>query len=156
MEEQLSFKDVVLKHLTTHQDSRGFFREIVRRSDPFFAEGFAQWSASLMWPGVIKAWHIHERQVDWWYCPTGTLQVALWDRREGSETYGKVLEVFLGEQDGGRVLRIPPGVAHGCKAVGTREAMLFYITSNEYDASDEGRFPYDAAPYDWLAKPPIK
>lgn len=155
MEEQLGIKDVVVKHLVTHQDSRGFFREIVRRSDPFFAEGFAQWSVSLMWPGVIKAWHIHQRQVDWWYCLTGTLQVALWDRREGSETYGKLLELFLGEQNGGRVLRIPPGVAHGCKAISTREAILFYVTSNEYDASDEGRLPHDAAPYDWLAMPPI-
>lgn len=156
MERELGIADVVVKDLVTHQDVRGYFREIVRSSDPFFREGFAQWSVSSMWPGVVKAWHLHQRQVDWWYCQTGSLQVALWDRREGSSTFGKVVELFLGEQDAGKVLRIPPGVAHGCKAIGTREALLFYITSNEYDASDEGRLPHDAAPYDWRAAPPIK
>lgn len=156
MEEQLGFEGVARKTLTTHLDTRGYFRELVRRSDPFFREGFAQWSTSRMWPGTIKAWHIHHQQVDWWYCPIGTLQVALWDRRETSPTNGQVLELILGEHDGGQILRIPPGVAHGCKVIGGKDAILFYITSNEYDPSDEGRIPYDAGPYDWLAAPPIK
>ena len=156
MESELAIPGVVLKTLGTHLDNRGFFREIVRRSDPFFQEGFAQWSHSKMWPGIVKAWHLHHRQVDWWYCPSGTLQVAVWDQRHGSPAHGKVLELILGEDDNGQVLRIPPGVAHGCKAIGTRPAHLFYITSEEYDASDEGRLPSYAAPYDWLASPPSK
>lgn len=152
----LGIEGVTVKLLETHLDTRGFFREVVRKSDPFFEEGFAQWSHSKMWPGVIKAWHIHQRQVDWWYCPVGALQVALWDQRQDSKTYGRVTELFLGEDDGGRVLRIPQRVAHGCKAIGTTPTILFYITSNEYDASDEGRIPFDAAPYDWLATPVIR
>ena len=156
MESELAIKGVAEKSLATHVDTRGFFREVVRSSDPFFAEGFAQWSHSKMWPGVVKAWHLHRRQVDWWYCPVGSLQVALWDRREDSPTHGKLVELILGEDDGGKVLRIPPGVAHGCKAIGTSPALLFYVTSQEYDASDEGRLPPDAGPYDWLAAPPIK
>ena len=72
---------VVLKELTTHADERGFFREIVRVTDPFFGEGFAQLSHSLMYPGVAKAWHIHKAQVDWWYVPLGNLKVALYDLR---------------------------------------------------------------------------
>lgn len=155
METELALPEVVVKSLTTHCDRRGFFREIARRSDPFCAEGFAQFSHAKMWPGVIKAWHIHERQVDWWYCPVGSLQVALWDRRRGQPTCGRLLELCLGEDDGGLVLRIPPGVAHGCKAIGTGPALLFYLTSREYDPADEGRLPYDAAPYDWHAPPPI-
>ena len=32
---------VVVKTLVTHADERGFFREVIRKTDPFFAEGFA-------------------------------------------------------------------------------------------------------------------
>ena len=64
---------VVLKTLVTHTDERGFFREIIRSTDDFFKEGFGQWSHSLMYPGVTKAWHIHEKQTDWWYVMDGTL-----------------------------------------------------------------------------------
>jgi len=51
---------IVLKELKTYPDERGFFREIIRVSDDFFGEGFGQFSHSLMYPGVIKAWHIHK------------------------------------------------------------------------------------------------
>lgn len=149
---------VVVKELLTHRDARGFFREVIRASDPFFGEGFAQWSHSKMYPGVIKAWHVHKTQVDWWYCPVGALQVALWDLREGSPTNGRVEEHFLGEDDGGLVLKIPPGVAHGCKVVGTGPALLFYVTSREYDPAEEGRIPHDdpRSGYDWVKGPPIR
>ena len=66
---------VGIKELTTHTDDRGFFREIVRESDPF-CEHFGQWSHSLMYAGTAKAWHHHSRQTDWWYV-IGTLKVAI-------------------------------------------------------------------------------
>ena len=57
----------VIKELVTHADERGFFRELIRVMDHSFAAGFGQWSHSLVHPGVAKAWHIHSRQMDWWY-----------------------------------------------------------------------------------------
>jgi dTDP-4-dehydrorhamnose 3,5-epimerase len=141
---------VVLKDLVTHSDERGFFREIIRVSDCFFSEGFGQFSHSLMYPGTAKAWHIHPHQVDWWYVPIGVLKVALHDLRENSPTKGETMEFFLGENQPARVLRIPPGVAHGCKAIGG-VTHLFYITSMTYDPKEEGRIPHDDANigYDW-------
>jgi len=62
---------VMTKELTTHADERGFFREIIRITDDFFAEGFGQLSHSLMYPGVSKAWHIHKTQVAGGTCPWG-------------------------------------------------------------------------------------
>jgi dTDP-4-dehydrorhamnose 3,5-epimerase len=50
---------VVAKELKTYSDERGFFRELIRVTDGFFEEGFGQWSHSLMFDGVIKAWHLH-------------------------------------------------------------------------------------------------
>ena len=46
---------VVIKDLVTHPDERGYFREIIRETDPFFGEGFAQLSHSMLHPGVSKA-----------------------------------------------------------------------------------------------------
>ena len=156
-EDMKVIEGVVLKNLVTHRDERGFFREIIRITDEFFKEGFGQLSHSLMYQGVIKAWHIHKRQVDWWYVGTGVLKVALYDTRDGSSTHGKTMEILLGNNQPACVLRIPPGVAHGCKTIGGT-VNLFYVTSHVYDPTDEGRLPYDdpAVGYDWLAGPKIK
>jgi dTDP-4-dehydrorhamnose 3,5-epimerase len=148
---------VVIRELVTHPDERGFFREMVRVSDDFFKEGFGQWSLSQMYHGVIKAWHIHKVQVDWWYVTSGLLKVALHDMRPESPTYRKTTDFLMGDNQPPAILRIPPGVAHGCKVV-SGPAQLFYITSQVYDPSDEGRIAYDAPEigYDWLRGPEIK
>ena len=148
---------VVLQDLVTHTDERGFFREIIRVTDEFFAEGFGQWSHSLMHQGVIKAWHVHRRQVDWWYVAGGALKVALHDTRPDSPTYRQTMELLMGDGQPARVLRIPPGVAHGCKCL-SGPANLFYLTSRTYDPNEEGRIAHDDPEigYDWLKGPEIK
>lgn len=149
-------EDVVLKPLVTHVDERGFFREIIRVTDDFFGEGFGQCSHSLMYPGVAKAWHIHQKQVDWWYVVCGVLRVALHDRRPGSPTHRKTMEFLMGDNQPAQVLKIPPGVAHGCKCL-SGPAHLIYVTSGVYDPSDEGRIPHDDPDigYDWVKGPAI-
>jgi len=147
----------VLEDLVTHTDERGFFREIIRVTDEFFAEGFGQWSHSLMYPGVIKAWHIHKKQIDWWYVCNGLLKVALHDTRPDSPSYRETMEFLMGDDQPARLLRIPPGVAHGCKCL-NGPANLFYVTSSVYDPDDEGRIAHDDPEigYDWLKGPAIK
>jgi dTDP-4-dehydrorhamnose 3,5-epimerase len=154
---------VELKELQTYPDERSFFREIIRITDSFFEEGFAQWSHSMMYTGTIKAWHIHQKQVDWWYVPVGVVRAVLtdlrwfegWQSRDDWQEIGEIeyieykyQEFILGDNQLPLVLRIPPGVAHGLKVL-QGPAHLFYITSNEYDGSDEGRIPHDALGYDW-------
>ena len=111
-----------------------------------------------MYPGVVKAWHIHKTQIDWWYVAFGRLRVALHDLREDSSTLGVTQELQLGDDLPPTVLKIPAGVAHGCRAIGTTPAYLFYVTSCTYDLAEEGRLPYDDPNlgYDWLSGPPIK
>jgi dTDP-4-dehydrorhamnose 3,5-epimerase len=148
---------VIVKELVTYPDERGFFREIIRVTDDFFAEGFGQLSHSLMYTGVAKAWHIHERQIDWWYVGSGVLKMGLHDLRPGSPTHGETMELLLGDNQPAQVVRVPPGVAHGCKCL-SGPAHLFYVTSGVYDPTDEGRIPHDdpAIGYDWEKGPTIK
>lgn len=149
---------VVFQPLVRHADDRGYFEEIIRVDDAFFKEGFGQWSHSKMFPGVIKAWHIHKTQIDWWYVGAGRLRVALHDLRPGSPTYGVTQELQMGDDLPPALLKIPAGVAHGCKALGEEPAHLFYVTSLTYNPEEEGRIAHDDAEigYDWLSAPPIK
>jgi dTDP-4-dehydrorhamnose 3,5-epimerase len=147
--------------LTTHTDDRGFFREILKSSEC----EFGQWSHSMMVTGVIKAFHIHSRQWDFWYCPVGSIKAVLVDCRRVKmeiDTDGKCypsnpvapgdnerpVELLLGDNQPAQVLVIPPGIAHGLKVL-QGPAHLFYITSREYDPADEGRIAYDSLGYDW-------
>ena len=145
---------VEIKRLTTYPDERGFFREIIRETDSFFGH-FGQLSHSLMYPGTAKAWHLHQKQIDWWYC-IGALKVALHDLREGSESKGQTVTFFMGDRFGATCVKIPPGVAHGCRALELTH--LLYVTSNVYDPEDEGRLQHDdpGIGYDWTAFPEIK
>ncbi|RMH56175.1 MAG: hypothetical protein D6679_09560 [Candidatus Hydrogenedentota bacterium] len=148
---------VTTKSLVTHLDDRGFFRELIRCTDDFFAEGFGQWSLSRMYAGTVKAWHIHKIQTDWWYVAHGVILAVLHDLRPDSETRGETNEFFLGDDRDPIVLKIPPGVAHGCRCL-SGPADLFYVTSHVYNPEDEGRIPHDDPDigYDWLRPPRIR
>ena len=148
---------IIIKELTTHSDERGFFREIIRANDAFFIEGFGQWSHSLMYDGVIKAWHLHRVQTDWWYVVTGVLQIGLCDLRSDSLTYKESMEFLMGDYQKAKVLKIPPGIAHGCKTV-QGPVHLLYMTSHVYNPADEIRIAHDDPEigFDWLRGPVIR
>lgn len=147
---------VLVKELLRYKDERGFFEELIRFDDDFFKEGFGQLSHSFMYPGIIKAWHIHPTQIDWWYVARGDLRVALFDLRRKSPSYRVLNEFILGDHGENVVVKIPFGVAHGCKVIGGITE-LFYITSKSYNPKEEGRIPHNDAEigYDWLKIPPI-
>lgn len=156
-EKKTMIEGVAIKKLIRHKDERGFFEEIIRIDDPFFQEGFGQLSHSIMYPNVIKAWHVHKTQVDWWYITKGTVKAVIYDARKDSPTYRQLQEFIIGEFGEDIVIKIPPGVAHGCKVLGDT-AELVYVTSGVYSADEEGRIAYDDSEigYDWLKGPEIK
>lgn len=148
---------VDVKLLKTHGDERGFFREIFRATESVFENGhFGQWSHSFMEKNVVKAWHYHHVQYDWWYCALGVIETVLFDNREESPTYKQKLVIPMGDSRAGIAgvkevcVKIPPGVLHGLKVL-TDSAHLFYITSHTYDQNEEGRFPFNSplVPHDW-------
>lgn len=148
---------IVFKDLVTHTDRRGFFREVIRDDDEFFQGQFGQWGHSLMLDGVTKAWHLHQIQTDWWYVVTGILRVGLCDLRKDSPTYLKTMDFLMGDYQPSRVIKIPPGIAHGNQTV-QGPVNLFYVTSHLYNPDDELRIPYNdpSIDFDWLKGPPIK
>ena len=75
--------------------------------------------------------------------------------RAHGETHRQTMELLMGDGHA-TCLKIPPGVAHGCRAL--ERSHVLYVTSSVYDPQDEGRIPHDdpAIGYDWTAGPPIK
>lgn len=148
---------IIFKELVTYTDERGFFRELIRATDSFFDNSFGQWSQSMMFDDVIKAWHMHNLQTDWWYVCSGVLRVGLCDMREESPTYKLTMDFLMGDYQQQAIVKIPPGIAHGCKVV-QGPVNLMYVTSDIYNPADEIRIPYDSKEiaFDWLASHPIK
>lgn len=146
---------VVLKKLVRHSDDRGFFMELLRDDDELL-QRFGQASLSKSYPGVIKAFHYHERQDDLWFFPCGNAQVVLYDLRADSPTQGETNIFYLGEDSPGLLL-IPKGVAHGYRVLGEVPAIIVYFTTESYrrDDPDELRIPWDdpGIGFDWTTRP---
>ncbi|CAH0260161.1 dTDP-4-dehydrorhamnose 3,5-epimerase family protein [Peribacillus simplex] len=135
---------VKVKKLVKHCDDRGFFAELVRDDEPELLSRFGQASCSMSYPGVIKAFHYHEKQDDLWFFPSGNAQVVLYDLREGSSTKGETDVYYMGEENP-IMLLIPKGVAHGYRVLGQKPATILYFTTESYNPKnpDEKRINWD-------------
>ena len=147
---------VQIAPLVIHADDRGFFTELARlgtglaaRMVPDGVRGI-QVSLTLTYPGTIKAIHYHSEQTDLWAPVSGMVQVFLYDLRVQSRTFGAINTIYSGRFQPWEIL-IPPGVAHGYKALGVEPIQLVYFTDRHYNPADELRLPYDhpKIAYDW-------
>ena len=102
---------------------------------------------SEMDAGAIKAFHLHHSQTDVWYVPpSDKILLVLHDCRSGSPSEGETTRMVLGDGNS-RMVRIPPGVAHGACNIGTRTGRIIYFVDLQFSAEpgecDEGRLPWD-------------
>ena len=145
---------VRIKELRLIPDERGWLMEMLRSDDGIFQK-FGQVYVSVAYPGVVKGWHYHKIQTDFFTIVAGMMKVVLYDARPESPTKGEVNEFFMGEQNP-LLITIPPGVLHGMKAVGGKRAYLVNCPTEPYNhqSPDEHRVdPHDGEiPYDWELK----
>ena len=52
---------IVIKPLKRFADERGFFTEIMRKDWEIFQDEIVQANLSITYPGIVRAWHKHER-----------------------------------------------------------------------------------------------
>jgi dTDP-4-dehydrorhamnose 3,5-epimerase len=149
---------VVLRELKPIPDERGWLLELMR-SDWEEFERFGQVYLTTIYPGVVKAWHYHKRQTDNMVCIKGMLKLVLYDSRKTSHTHKQIEEVFFGDRKP-LLVKIPPLVKHGFKAIGTETAYAINIPTDlyNYKQPDEFRLPPDTKqiPYDWGLAPGLK
>ena len=128
----------------------GDFSEVLRfddknelRSIPGFK--IKQMNRTRLFPGAIKAWHVHYKQNEIWYLPPAyQLFVGLWDLRNGSSTANKTMRINLGGGQS-KLLYIPSGVAHGSLCLSNEQIELFYFVDQEFSLQDpdEHRIHWD-------------
>ena len=142
---------VKIKKLTMIPDERGTLMEILRSDDDMF-DKFGQVYITAVYPGVVKAWHGHKLQTDFFTCVSGMIKIVLCDLRENSSSNGEIFEMFIG-QDNPSLIRIPPGVFHGIKGIGSEKAIALNVPTEPYNHADpdEERLPWntDKIKYDW-------
>ncbi|MFC6733729.1 dTDP-4-dehydrorhamnose 3,5-epimerase family protein [Haladaptatus sp. DYSN1] len=148
---------VEVKDLQVNTDERGHLVEIFRKDWDIYEPAPAQSYYSISYPGVIRAWHRHNRgQVDHFVCPKGRVKVGIYDDREDSQTAGELNTFIIGEHNQ-QVIRIPGDCWHGFKVIGNEQSMLINFPTNLYDYEDpdEERLPYDTdeIPLDWDEEP---
>jgi len=156
---------VMVKTLVVHSDQRGTFTEQLKRGDlddqgrPFIRpHAFSQMSRSLAFarggnpPELVKAFHWHQRQWDYWDMVAGDTRIVLVDLRADSPTRGRIQVLIAGEHSP-KVVAIPPLVAHGYQALSLRDVVLCYYVTEPYDPAhpDEGRIPWNdpRIGFDW-------
>lgn len=139
-----TIEGVVVKDLQAHVDGRGDVIELWSR--PWIE------AAGMVMPahvyqsatdyGVVKCWHLHDIHTDQFTVTRGKLQVTLVDIRPDSPTFGHVNPIILGGQRP-RLIKIPPMIMHGWKALSMPEVIVVNLQSHVYDAADEFKFPWN-------------
>lgn len=130
-------------------DDRGAIFHMLRRDDPEFRE-FGEIYFSKVWPGVVKAWHIHTRMTLNYMLIAGGVRLALYDDRPGSPSNGQHQEITLDPMVPQLVV-IPPLVWNGFKGIGTEPAIIANCATEPHTPDEIQRRPHDDPyfRYDW-------
>jgi len=147
MEEQMTFcagkiHDVVVRPLTKFLDERGWLSELFRHDELEGRMTPAMAYLSMTMPGIARGPHEHVEQTDY-FCFLGpsNFKIYLWDRREGSPTFGRKQTLYAG-LDAPRLVIVPPGVVHAYKNVGSENGLVFNAPDRLY-AGEGKKEPVD-------------
>jgi len=133
-------------------DERGKIMHMLKVTDEHF-EKFGEIYFSVAYPGVIKGWHLHTKQTQFYAVVSGMVKLVLFDERKISSTKNKLMEIFTGE-DNYQLIKIPPGVANGYKTIGTKSAIVANCADLPHDPEEMKRYdPLNChIKYDWGLK----
>lgn len=97
---------------------------------------------SVQYPGVVKAWHRHRLQTDFWLCAIGHIKAGIHREEDGRSWL-----LVIGEKRPG-VLIIPAPLWHGAATVGDTPAGLLYYVTHAFNPQkpDEERRAHDSVP----------
>ena len=133
-------------------DERGQIMHMLRADAPHF-EQFGEIYFSMVFPGVIKAWHIHKEMTLNYAVPVGRIKMVLYDERAGSPTKGELMELYPGEGNY-CLVTVPPFVWNGFKGAGAIPALVANCATHVHSKDEiEYKDPFTKdIPYDWALK----
>ncbi|HEY0428208.1 MAG TPA: dTDP-4-dehydrorhamnose 3,5-epimerase family protein [Pyrinomonadaceae bacterium] len=126
-------QDVVAYPLKKFVDERGWLSELFRHDE--LAEEFypAMAYVSLTEPGFQRGPHEHVDQADLFcFLGAGNFILRMWDNRENSPTFRRVMTLVVGEKNPMAVI-VPKGVVHAYKnASETEKGMVINCPNRLY------------------------
>lgn len=133
-------------------DERGVVMHMLRADQAHF-QRFGEIYFSGVYPGVVKAWHLHKAMTLNYAVPVGTIKLVLYDDRADSPTRGQLMELFIGEVNY-CLVTVPPRIWNGFKGIGEHMALVANCATLPHDPQEmERRAPADSGiPYDWALK----
>lgn len=150
MQNPHSIDGIIITQLKKIPDERGTILHMLRRDDPHFRE-FGEIYFSKVYPGVVKAWHIHSKMTLNYAVITGMVKLVLFDNRKKSKTKGNLMEIFIGD-DNYCLVTIPPQIWNGFKGIGKQIAIVANCTDIPHDPTEIDRLdPINnkIIPYTW-------
>ena len=130
-------------------DERGMIMHMLRNDAPHF-EKFGEIYFSAIYPGAIKAWHIHKEMTLNYAVPVGMIKFVLFDDRPTSPTRGQLMEIFTGEANY-QLITVPPLVWNGFKGFGDKMALVANCPTIPHRADEIERMDpfHNHIGYDW-------
>ena len=143
---------VIITPLKQIPDERGKVMHMLRNDAKHFVN-FGEIYFSCVYPGAVKAWHLHKKMVLNYAVPCGNIKFVLYDDRKDSPTRGEVQEIFMGP-DNYTLVTVPPMVWNGFKGVGPEMAIVANCASIPHDPAEIERLDPASTviPYDWEIK----
>lgn len=125
---------LVVKPLQRFVDDRGAILKMQQSIDEEFV-GFGEIYFSIVNPGKIKGWHLHQSTTVNYAAIHGNIKLVLFDNREDSATEGNIEELYIGDNNY-CLVQIPPGIWSGFMGLGEEPAILADLTNKPYDSQD--------------------
>jgi dTDP-4-dehydrorhamnose 3,5-epimerase len=149
--ERGAIRDVVVRDVRKFVDERGWLAELFRH-DELEAEYFpAMCYISSTEPNVQRGPHEHVDQADLFvFIGPANFKLRLWDNRPDSETYNRVMTLYVGADNPKSVL-VPKGVVHAYRNVGSVAGIVIncpnrlYMGAGKREEIDEIRHEDDPA-----------
>ena len=101
-------------------------------SDPVLKPNNFQFNYSIINPGIIKAWHRHKNQDDFFCVLYGMAQVGVYCEATAAAGGNPAKKYFIGEHNPA-VVHIKAGEWHGLTPLGDKPCGLLYLVTNLYD-----------------------
>ncbi len=142
-------KGIQITSLKKIPDERGAIFHMLKKSDPHFIK-FGEIYFSIAYPGIIKGWHEHKKQVQNYAVIDGMIKLVLIDNRKNSKTYNKIQELYLGEMNY-ILVTIPTGIITSYKCISDKSSILANCSTLPHDPSEMINYDLNnkKIPYDW-------
>ena len=140
---------ILINKLKQIPDERGAIYHMLRNDSAHFIK-FGEIYFSIAFPGIIKGWHEHTKQIQNYAVVDGKIKLVLYDNRPKSNTFKKIDEIFLGEENYSLVT-IPTGIITGYKCISKKNSILANCSTLPHDPSEMINYDFkgDKVPYNW-------